>query len=71
MNCPLNLVCCKEFVIHDELGRLQIVGANQCLQVPDFGSLSVLRNQITSSQFPCSTRNGTIHPTRSPVHLPG
>jgi hypothetical protein len=51
MNCPLNLLFCKEFVIHDELERLQIVAANQCLQVADFGSVSVLCNQITSSHF--------------------
>jgi hypothetical protein len=51
MSCPLNLLCCKEFVIQDELGRLQIVGANQCLQVTDFGLISVLCNQITNSHF--------------------
>jgi hypothetical protein len=28
-----------------------MVGANQCLQVADFGSVSVLCNQITSSHF--------------------
>jgi hypothetical protein len=41
----------KNLLFHDELGRLQIVGANQCLQVTDFGLISVLCNQITSSHF--------------------